>query len=81
MTENYDPYENTIAERVNGILKEEFYLDENFESKEQMEKQVNQALQSIKTTSFNHNANTQSSTSNLNPGKKQTHIQTRKWVH
>lgn len=24
MTEQYDPYENAIAERVNGILKQEF---------------------------------------------------------
>jgi len=24
MTESYDPYANTIAERVNGILKSEF---------------------------------------------------------
>lgn len=26
MTENGDPYENAVAERVNGILKDEFYL-------------------------------------------------------
>lgn len=31
MTQNYDPYENAIAERVNGILKEEFGLFEIFE--------------------------------------------------
>ena len=24
MTEQYDPYENAVAERVNGILKQEF---------------------------------------------------------
>ena len=24
ITEKYDPYENTIAERINGILKQEF---------------------------------------------------------
>ena len=24
MTEKYDPYENVIAERVNGVLKQEF---------------------------------------------------------
>ena len=30
MTQNGDPYENAIAERVNGILKEEFYLGEQF---------------------------------------------------
>lgn len=28
MTESYDPYENAIAERVNGILKQEFMLEE-----------------------------------------------------
>lgn len=27
MTENYDPYSNAIAERVNGILKQEFLLE------------------------------------------------------
>jgi len=27
MTESYDPYSNAIAERVNGILKQEFLLD------------------------------------------------------
>ena len=35
MTENGDPYENAIAERVNGILKEEFYLGETFRSHQQ----------------------------------------------
>jgi len=32
MTENGDPYENAIAERVNGILKGEFLLDATFSS-------------------------------------------------
>lgn len=32
MTENGDPYENAIAERVNGILKNEFGLDDKFEN-------------------------------------------------
>jgi transposase InsO family protein len=32
MTENGDPYENAIAERVNGILKGEFLIGETFES-------------------------------------------------
>ena len=30
MTENGDPYENAIAERVNGILKDEYNLNETF---------------------------------------------------
>ena len=29
MTEKYDPYENAIAERVNGILKQEFQIARN----------------------------------------------------
>ena len=28
MTESYDPYANAVAERVNGILKQEFNLEE-----------------------------------------------------
>lgn len=32
MTENGDPYENAIAERVNGILKDEFGLSDKFEN-------------------------------------------------
>lgn len=32
MTEKGDPYENAIAERVNGILKSEFELDRDFNS-------------------------------------------------
>ncbi len=27
MTQKYDPYENAIAERINGILKQEFDID------------------------------------------------------
>ena len=27
MTNNCDPYENAVAERVNGILKQEFMID------------------------------------------------------
>ena len=26
MTESYDPYQNAVAERINGILKHEFIL-------------------------------------------------------
>ena len=31
MTEKYDPYENAIAERVNGILKQEFDIARNIQ--------------------------------------------------
>jgi transposase InsO family protein len=34
MTENGDPYENAIAERVNGILKGEFGLNLSYKSYE-----------------------------------------------
>jgi putative transposase len=32
MTEENHCYENAMAERVNGILKGEFYLDQTFDS-------------------------------------------------
>jgi putative transposase len=35
MTEKGDPYENAIAERVNGILKTEFELNKRFNSRKQ----------------------------------------------
>ncbi|OHX67561.1 hypothetical protein NH26_15000 [Flammeovirga pacifica] len=44
MTEQADPYENAIAERVNGILKDEFLLDIHFGSKEIMETQVKESI-------------------------------------
>jgi transposase InsO family protein len=40
MTEESSPYENAVAERVNGILKDEFGLDDIFEDSKQAEKQV-----------------------------------------
>lgn len=45
MTENGDPYENAIAERVNGILKDEFGLGEKIESTIQAAKQVIQSVE------------------------------------
>lgn len=44
MTQQYDPYENAIAERVNGILKDEFGLDICFENEELMKEQVIQSI-------------------------------------
>lgn len=37
-------YENALAERMNGILKDEFYLDQNFLSKKVAEKACVQAI-------------------------------------
>ncbi|SMP37551.1 Transposase InsO and inactivated derivatives [Flavobacterium hercynium] len=44
MTQNYDPYENAIAERVNGILKEEFGLFEIFKDFDNLKKQVEESI-------------------------------------
>jgi len=44
MTESYDPYENAVAERINGILKDEFLLDSNFKNFETLESNVYQAI-------------------------------------
>jgi transposase InsO family protein len=44
MTEKGDPYENAVAERVNGILKEEFGLDQDFDSFEQAYQAVQNAV-------------------------------------
>lgn len=45
MTQNYDPYENAIAERVNGILKEEFGLFETFDNFQDLKKQVEESIE------------------------------------
>ena len=44
MTEESDPYENAIAERVNGIMKDEFSLDKKFGSYEAACKAVEEAI-------------------------------------
>ena len=46
MTTNGDPYQNAIAERVNGILKEEFYLSQTQPSHSIAAKHI---IQSIET--------------------------------
>jgi putative transposase len=45
MTESGDPYENAIAERVNGILKGEFYLDKTFVNFSEAEQTVHSAIE------------------------------------
>ncbi len=44
MTEGYDPYQNAVAERINGILKDEFYIGEGFSSHEQAEKVIKESI-------------------------------------
>lgn len=46
MTEDGSPYDNAIAERINGILKDEYGLDEEFTDRSQLEIQVNQSIES-----------------------------------
>lgn len=49
MTEENHCYENAMAERVNGILKDEFLLDEKFATKEMAFKAVKEAIESYNT--------------------------------
>jgi putative transposase len=46
MTENGDPYENAIAERMNGILKDEFGLGERLG---EIDEAIEQTAQSVQT--------------------------------
>ena len=49
MAEAGNPYENAIAERVNGILKEEFLLDRTMENIEAARRAVGQAIDAYNT--------------------------------
>lgn len=49
MTEENHCYENAIAERVNGILKQEFLLDEEFADKATALKAVSEAIKTYNT--------------------------------
>jgi transposase InsO family protein len=44
MTENGDPYENALAERVNGILKDEWLSLEQFSSFQQAKNRISQVI-------------------------------------
>jgi transposase InsO family protein len=44
MTENGDPYENALAERMNRTIKEEFGLDRKLKNKEQVKKLVEESI-------------------------------------
>ena len=45
MTEQYDPYENAIAERINGVLKQEFDIDKYNVGIETKSKQTKNAIE------------------------------------
>jgi transposase InsO family protein len=68
MTEDCHVYENALAERVNGILKSEFYLDETLQDIQTARRMVNQVIDVYnnkrlhnslgnKTPEFVHNLN------------------------
>jgi transposase InsO family protein len=44
MTENGDPYENALAERMNRTIKEEFGMDRKMKSKELVKKLVEESI-------------------------------------
>ncbi len=44
MTENGDPYENAIAERINGILKAEFFISNGEQNHDTAKKNVAEAI-------------------------------------
>jgi transposase InsO family protein len=44
MTENGDPYENAVAERINGILKDEFGLGERMDDMHQANRLARQSI-------------------------------------
>jgi putative transposase len=44
MTSKYDPYENAVAERVNGILKNEFLLDKTFINEQEAKREVSRSI-------------------------------------
>jgi len=67
MTEKGDPYENAIAERINGILKGEFLLDKNFTSFSEAEESVRNAI-----AKYNH-LRPHASCDNLTPVEAHDH--------
>ncbi|WP_408612972.1 integrase core domain-containing protein [Limibacter armeniacum] len=44
MTEKYDPYQNAVAERVNGILKQEFIRGFQINDIQLMRKIIKQSI-------------------------------------
>lgn len=44
MTENGDPYENALAERMNRTIKEEFGMDRKMKSKQQVKQLVEESI-------------------------------------
>ena len=49
MTQSYDPYENAAAERINGILKDEFEIGEGFINQAHASREINHAIKIYNT--------------------------------
>lgn len=49
MTQNSDPYENAVAERINGILKQEFYIDKYNQDLDTTKRFVKEAINTYNT--------------------------------
>lgn len=49
MTENGDPYENALAERVNGVLKQEWINNETYQNFEQAKRRIAEIIEIYNT--------------------------------
>jgi putative transposase len=49
MTQSYDPYENAAAERINGILKDEFEIGEGFVNESHAAREIKNAIRVYNT--------------------------------
>jgi len=63
MTENGDPLENPVAERINGIIKDEYLRRYRYNTAKELEEKLNQAI------SFYNNERPHSSCSMFTPDK------------
>lgn len=75
MTEDGSPYDNAVAERINGILKDEFYCDEIFDNFQQAKNHIEQSIM------IYNNKRPHLSCSMLTPAQmhKQNKIKVKKW--
>jgi transposase InsO family protein len=75
MTQDGSPYDNAIAERVNGILKQEYGLDETIEDITTLKQMVRQAIISYN----NHRPHFSCSLLTPEQMHQQSELQIRKW--
>jgi len=57
MTQQYDPYENAVAERINGILKQEFGLGKTLVNLKLAQKMVKKAVRTYNTRRMHYSLN------------------------